>query len=77
MKDRFYNGKHMPVESISSFDVEMPDNITDEIDKTLLEIDRYILGTRPEDQISSEKEILSDRKRKIISKISKWKYSFR
>ncbi len=67
MKDRFYNGKYLPMSKINSFDIEIPEDITDEIDKTLFEIDKYILGTQPE-------EVLSSRKRKIISKISKWKY---
>ena len=70
MKDRFFNGKCLPVSKVSSFDIEMPEDITDEIDKTLFEIDKYMLGTQPE-------EAFSDRKRKIISKISKWKYSLR
>ena len=70
MKDRFFNGKSLPTSKVSSFDIEMPDDITDEINKTLFEIDKYILGTQPE-------EVISHRKRTIISKISKWKYSLR
>ncbi len=76
MKDKF-DGKEQPIRNVKSFNIDIPEDITDEIDRTLFEIDKYILGTRPEQQIDAENTILSDRKKKILSKISKWKYSFR
>jgi len=70
MRDKVFKGCPSPIKKIHSFDIEMPEDITDEIDKTLAEIEGYLYQT-------ANKKILSDKKQKLISKISKWRYSFR
>ena len=70
MRDKLFKGNSSPIKKIHSFDIEIPEDITDEIDKTLKEIEDYLY--HPEDRVE-----LSGNKKKLISKISKWKYSFR
>jgi ribosome-associated translation inhibitor RaiA len=70
MRDKVFKGCASPIKKIHSFDIEIPDDITDEIDKTLTEIEDYLYHI-------SNQEILSDKKKKLISRISRWKYSFR
>jgi ribosome-associated translation inhibitor RaiA len=68
MRDKAFKQACTPVKKINSFDVEIPEDITDEIDKTLAEIESYF------DQ-KNDKSIFSERKRKLISRISGWKIS--
>ena len=68
MRYRVFKSLATPVKKINSFDIEIPEDITDEIDKTLAEIEACFDNT-------GDKSMLSKRKERLVSRISRWKIS--